>query len=75
MCLQNLMNFHYCLFKISKKNQNVMDEGTTWKQYTPPTNIVCWGYNEMLNLKLAMLIFSFNKEVKECKTTIKAYTC
>ena len=25
MCLQNLMNFHHCLFKILKKNQNVTD--------------------------------------------------
>ena len=29
MCLQNLMKFHYqdyCLFKIFKKNQNVVDK-------------------------------------------------
>ena len=52
MCLQNLMNFHHCLFKILKKNQNVTDgrkDGrTTWKQYTPHTNIVCWGYKNVL---------------------------
>ena len=26
MCLQSLMKFHHCLFKISKKNQNVVDK-------------------------------------------------
>ena len=26
MCLQRLMKFHHCLFKILKKNQNVMDK-------------------------------------------------
>ena len=26
MCLQSLMEFHYCLFKILRKNQNVMDK-------------------------------------------------
>ena len=26
MCLQSLMKFHHCLFKILKKNQNVMDK-------------------------------------------------
>ena len=26
MCLQSLMKFHYCLFKILKKNQNVVDK-------------------------------------------------
>ena len=28
MCLQNLMNFHHCLFKILKKNQNITDGWT-----------------------------------------------
>ena len=28
MCLQSLMNFHHCLFKILKKNQNVTDGHT-----------------------------------------------
>ena len=49
MCLQNLMNFHHCLFKILKKNQNVTDrwkDGRTdnVKTVYPPTNIVCGGY-------------------------------
>ena len=26
MCLQSLMKFHHCLFKILKKNQNVVDK-------------------------------------------------
>ena len=26
MCLQNLMKFHHCLFKILKKNQNAVDK-------------------------------------------------
>ena len=26
MCLQSLMKFHHCLFKIVKKNQNVVDK-------------------------------------------------
>ena len=26
MCLQSLMEFHYCLFQISRKNQNVVDK-------------------------------------------------
>ena len=26
MCLQSLMKFHHCLFKILKKNQNVLDK-------------------------------------------------
>ena len=26
MCLQSLMKFHYCLFKILKKNQTVVDK-------------------------------------------------
>ena len=26
MCLQSLMKFHLCLFKILKKNQNVVDK-------------------------------------------------
>ena len=28
MCLQSLMKFHHCLFKILKKNQNVMEKIT-----------------------------------------------
>ena len=52
MCLQNLMNFHHCLFRILKKNQKVTDG---WKDgqmdnvktvYPPPTNIVCGGCNK-----------------------------
>ena len=52
MCLQNLMNFHHCLFKILKKNQNVTDgrkdrrmDGRTdnVKTVYAPTNIVCGG--------------------------------
>ena len=27
MCLQSLMKFHHCLFKILRKKQNVVDEG------------------------------------------------
>ena len=26
MCLQSLMKFHHCMFKILKKNQNVVDK-------------------------------------------------
>ena len=26
MCLQSLMKFHHCLFKILRKNQNVVDK-------------------------------------------------
>ena len=26
MCLQSLMKFHHCLFKIVRKNQNVVDK-------------------------------------------------
>ena len=26
MCLQSLMKFHHCLFKISRKNQNVVNK-------------------------------------------------
>ena len=26
MCLQSLLNFHYCLFKILRKNQNAVDK-------------------------------------------------
>ena len=26
MCLQSVMKFHHCLFKILKKNQNVVDK-------------------------------------------------
>ena len=26
MCLQSLMKFHHCLFKILEKNQNVVDK-------------------------------------------------
>ena len=26
MCLESLMKFHYCLFKILRKNQNVADK-------------------------------------------------
>ena len=48
MCLQNLMNFHHCLFKILKKNQNVTDgrteRRTTWKQYTPSIKRRVWMY-------------------------------
>ena len=49
MCLQNLMNFHHCLFKILKKNQNVTDgqkdgRADNAKTVYPPTNIVCGGY-------------------------------
>ena len=43
ICLQSLMNFHHCLFKILQKNQHMdgrrngkMDGWTTWKQYTSP---------------------------------------
>ena len=49
MCLQNLMNFHHCLFKILKKNQNVTDGHTDGKtdgqreNSIPPTNIICGG--------------------------------
>ena len=60
MCLQNLMNFHHCLFKILKKNQNITDgkmDGRTDGQREnsntppPPTNIVCgwvkiWWHDE-----------------------------
>ena len=27
MCLQSLMKFHHCLFKILRKNQNAVDKG------------------------------------------------
>ena len=58
MCLQNLMNFHHCLFKILKKNQNIKDgwtderkDGRTDGQREnsiPPTNIVCGGYKHII---------------------------
>ena len=41
------MNFHHCLFKILKKNQNVTDRRTdNVKTVYPPTNIVCRGYKQ-----------------------------
>ena len=30
MCLQSFMNFHHCLFKILRKNQNVVDKELQW---------------------------------------------
>ena len=58
MCLQNLMNFHHCLFKILRKTKTSrMDGHTGWQDgwmdgrksenSIPPINIVCGGYNKM----------------------------
>ena len=46
MCLQGLMKFHHCLFKILRKNQNIMDR---WMDnvktvYTPHKHSL-QGYN------------------------------
>ena len=56
MCLQSLMNFHPCLFKILRKNKNVTDGRTNarmddWtdgqrENSIPHTHIVCGGYQK-----------------------------
>ena len=33
MCLQSLMKFHFCLFKILKKDQNDADGRTEWRTF------------------------------------------
>ena len=48
------MNFHHCLFKILKKNQNVTDrqtkrrtDGQRENSIPPHTNIVCGEYKNI----------------------------
>ena len=48
MCLQSIMKFHHCLFKIwENQNTDGKMEGRTWKQYTstppPPFKWLIWS--------------------------------
>ena len=63
MCLQRLMKFHHCLFKILKKNQKVMDK----ELQRPIThNRICPGpYFSIINVHLVDInVFAKSDEIE-----------
>ena len=62
MCLQSLMKFHHCLFKILKKNRNVLDKEL--QRAITLTELAPSPYFSIINVHLVDInVFSKSDEI------------
>ena len=62
MCLQSLMKFHHCLFKILKKNQNVVDKEL--QRAITLTELAPSPYFSIINVHLVVIkVFAKSDEI------------
>ena len=62
MCLQRLMKFHHCLFKISRKNQTVVDKEL--QRTITLTELATNPYFSIINVHLVDInVFAYPDEV------------